>query len=156
MDKLIDINGCYVSQHGCDSAFYSVYMFYANGLFTIATTGNLTPELILCFEQGGKSNICMYPLWGTYRVEGEYIKTQTIRPEGNGCVIFRDYKILPDKKIVNISDYVEPQYTNLGYMGNYPSFTTSACEKAAGFYSLKSKRDSTDCYLLKKKWFIGK
>ena len=156
LDKLIDINGYYISQHGCDSAFYSMYMFYPDGLFTIATTSKISDELIDCFEKGGKSNICRYPLWGTYRIEGNLIKTQAVRTEGNGCVIFRDYRILPDKKIVNVSDYVQPQYTNLGYMENYPSFTENSCEKVAEFYTLESKRDSTECPLLKKKWFRDK
>lgn len=153
LDKLIDINGYYISTHGCDTSFYSIYMFYPNGLFTIATTTEITSELIDCFQNGGASNICKYPLWGTYRIEDNMIKTQTIRMEGNGCTIFRDYKILPDKSILNISDYVQPEYTNLGYMNNYPSFTSNPCEKKAQFYPLKTKRDSTECLLLKKKWF---
>ena len=154
LDKLININGYYISEHGCDSAFFSIYMFYPDGLFTIATTSRITDELTDCFENGGKNNICKYPLWGTYIVEGDIIKTQVIRPEGNGCVIFRDYRILPNREITNISDYVQPEYTNLGYMENYPSFTSNPCEKAAKFYPLKNKRDSSECTLLKKKWFL--
>lgn len=155
-DKLINIEGYYVSQHGCDSSFFSVYMFYPTGLFTIATTSKLLPELTDCFEKGGKSAICKYPLWGTYRIEGDLIRTQVIRPEGNGCTIFRDYKILPDGNIVNVSDYVEPRYTNLKYMENYPSFKDNPCETEAVFYPLQSKRDSTDCPWLRKKWFWDK
>lgn len=156
LEKRIDINGYYVSQHGCDSSFFSVYTFYPNGLFTIATTSILSPELTECFVKGGNSNICEYPLWGTYRIENDLIKTQVIRLEGNACTIFRDYQILPDGSIVNVSDYVEPQYTNLGYMENYPSFRNNDCKKAATFYPLATKRDSTDCPLLKKKWFWKK
>lgn len=153
LNRLIDINGYYVSRHGCDSTLYSMYMFYENGLFTIATTSLLQPGLISCFETGGNSKICNYPLWGTYRIEGDLIKTQTIRPEGNWFVIFRDYRILPDGNIVNISDYVQPQYINLGYMANYPSFTSNLCEEKAEFFPMKTKRDSTESFLLKKKWF---
>ena len=153
LDKLIDINGYYISQRECDSTFYSIYMFYSDGLFTIATASKISPELIQCFENGGTSKIYQYPLWGIYKVEDDLIKTQVIRLEGNGCVIFRDYRILPDKQIINISEYVQPEYTNLGYMANYPSFTSNACEKPAEFYSLTSKRDSIECPLLKKKWF---
>lgn len=153
LEKLIDINGYYVSPLGCDTSFYSVYMFYPDGLFTIATTSQLLPELIDCFANGGKSNVCKYPLWGTYRIDGDLIKTQTIRMEGDGCTIFRDYRILPDGSIVNVSDYVQPEYTSLGYMENYPSFTRNLCEKAALFYSLPSKRNVTDCPFLNKKWF---
>lgn len=153
LDKLIDINGYYVSQFGCDSMFYLMYMFYPNGLFTIATTSEILPELIDCFKTGGRSDICKYPLWGTYKVEGDLIKTQVIREEGNKCVIFRDYKILQDKSIINISDYIQPEYTNLGYMQNYPSLKDNPCSKKADFYPLKSKRDSTECPFIKKKWF---
>lgn len=156
LEKLIDINGYYVSQHACDLSFYSVYMFYPGGLFTIATTSELLPDLVDCFGGGGKSAVCSYPLWGTYKVEGELIRTQTIRMEGNGCVIFRDYRILPDKKLINISDYVQPEYTNLGYMENYPSFKENSCGKTARFYPLETKRNIADCPLLNKKWFKNK
>lgn len=151
LDQLIDINGYYVSHHGCDTAFYSIYMFYSTGLFMIATASQLSDELINCFEIGGKSKMCRYPLWGTYIIEGDLIKTQTIRQEGNGFVIFRDYRILSDGSIVNVSDYVQPQYINLGYMINYPSFTNNPCEEKAEFFPMRTKRDSTECFLLKKK-----
>ena len=156
LDKLVDIDGYYISPYGCDSIFYSIYMFYPNGLFTIATTSEILPEIIDCFGNGGQSRICKYPLWGTYRIEGDLIKTQAIRQEGNMCVIFRDYKILSDGSIVNISDYVEPKYTNLGYMENYPSFKENPCPQKAEFYKLKTKRDSTECPFLIKKWFWNK
>lgn len=151
--QLIDINGYYIAQHGCDSALYSVFMFYPDGLFTIATTSHVSPELIDCLEKGGASNICKYPLWGIYRIEGNLIKTQVLRTEGHGCTIFRDYRILEDKNIVNISDYVQPEYTNLGYMANYPSFKDNPCSRIAKFHPLKSKRNQSECPLLKKKWF---
>lgn len=153
LDQLIDINGYYISEYGCDSSFYSIYMFYANGLFSIATASVIDNELVDCFVNGGNSNLCKYPLWGTYQLEGTLIKTQAIRAEGNGCVIFRDYQILPDKSIVNIRDYVQPEYTNLGYMENYPSFSNNPCEKKAIFFSTEVKRDSTECPFLHKKWF---
>ncbi|NDW17298.1 hypothetical protein D0T53_00020 [Dysgonomonas sp. 216] len=153
LDKRINIEGCYISQFGCDSAFFSVYMFYPDGLFTIATASNFDSELITCFEKGGDSRACKYPLWGTYRLDGDLIRTQTIRTEGNGCVVFRDYRILPDGSIVNVSDYVDPDKTNLGYMQNYPSYKTNECEVVATFRPLQTKRDRTDCPFLKKKWF---
>jgi len=156
LEKLIDINGYYISQHGCDTSFYSIYMFYPDGLFTIATTSQILPELIDCFKNGEKSAVCKYPLWGTYRIEGNLIKTQVLRMEGDGCVIFRDYKILLDGNIINVSDYVQPEYTSLGYMENYPSFTANPCEKIALFHPLSSKRNISDCPLLNKKWFNNK
>lgn len=153
LDTLIDTDGYYTVQRACDSTFHSLFMFYPNGLFTIATTSEMLPELIDCFENGGRSTICKYPLWGTYRIEGDVIKTQVIRTEGNGCVIFRDYKIGSDRSIINISDYVHPENTNLGYMANYPSFTENPCPTAATFHPSTTKRDIKDCPLLKKRWF---
>lgn len=139
----IDINGYYVSPHGCDSSFFSLYMFYPDGLFLIATTSEISPELIDCFLQGGKSTVCDYPLWGLYEVVGDTIKTQVLRSEGGGCVIFRDYQInVSTRKIQNISDYVEPSQTNLGYMKNYPSFYNNKCSQIAKFYPMSSKRTS--------------
>ncbi|MBK5722963.1 hypothetical protein JGH11_19005 [Dysgonomonas sp. Marseille-P4677] len=154
LDKLIDIDGCYVSPFGCDSNFFSVYMFYPDGLFTIATATDVSSELVSCFAQGGQSTVCQYPLWGVYAVEGDTIKTQVLRMEGGGCVIFRDYKILPDRSIVNISDYVDPHNTSLGYMANYPSFKANECETRAVFYPLQAKRSKDECPLLKKRWFV--
>lgn len=156
LDKLIDIDGYYVSQRECDSTFFSMYMFYPNGLFTIATMSSLHPELTECFAKGGNSPLSKYPIWGTYRIEGNLIKTQVIRFEGKGWTIFRDYRIQSDGSIVNVSDYIEPEYTNLGYLENYPSFKNNDCEKLATFYQLQTKRDSTECPLLKKKWFREK
>ena len=74
-------------------------------------------------------------LWGRYTIKGDTIKPQTIRPEpeGNKCIIFRDYLILPNKQTVNISDYIEPRYANLGYMENYPSFKSNECNTIALF-----------------------
>lgn len=153
LSKLINTNGYYIAQHECDSTFYSVFMFFEDGLFNIATTSEVSLELISCFELGGTSNICKYPLWGIYQLEDNIIRTQVLRPEAGGCTIFRDYKILSDGNIINISDYVQPEYTNLGYMENYPSFRDNPCKIEARFYPTATKRDSTECPLLKKKWF---
>jgi len=142
LDTLINTNGYYISQYACDTAFYSMYLFFPNGLFTIATTSRITPELIDYFEAGGMSKTIQYPLWGTYQIEGDLIKTQVIRTEGSSCVIFRDYRILPDGMIENISDFVEPQYTRLSYMANYPSFKDNPCKIPAEFHPLKLKMNN--------------
>ncbi|MDH6355011.1 hypothetical protein M2132_001348 [Dysgonomonas sp. PH5-45] len=152
LENRININGCYVSPMGCDSSFFSVYMFYPDGLFCIATTSYVSEDLIACFAEGGTSSLCRYPIWGTYRLAGDTIKTQAIRTDGGGFVVFRDYRIL-DGGIVNISDYVQPRYSNLGYMANYPSFTDNPCPKVARFYPLASRRDATDCPFFRKSWF---
>lgn len=153
LDRQIDLEGFYVSEHGCDSTFYSMYMFYPDGLFTIATTSEISEELINCFEKGGKSIICYYPEWGTYRLDGDTIKTQTIRTDGGGCIIFRDYLVTKDSLLINLSDYVEADYTAMAYMKNYPSFGNNACQKPAFFYPLSHKRRSSDCPFIGKKWF---
>ncbi|PXV62117.1 hypothetical protein CLV62_12272 [Dysgonomonas alginatilytica] len=153
LDTLINIDGYYVAQRECDSTFSSVFMFYPDGLFTIATTSDVS-NLKDCFENGGKSNLCQYPSWGTYRIEGNTIKTQTIRQEGMGIsTIFRDYEIGDAQTLINISDYVVPQNTNLGYMKDYPSFLENQCPEVATFYPLGKKRSEKDCPLLNKKWF---
>lgn len=153
LDTLININGYYVTQRECDSTFFSAFMFYPDGLFTIATASNIS-DLTDCFENGGKSNFCQYPSWGTYRVTGDTIKTQTIRQEGMGiCTIFRDYEIKGAEILINISDYVYPHNTNLGYMKDYPSFQKNKCAKATAFYPLAKKRNREDCPFITKKWF---
>lgn len=152
----IDINGYYVTTRECDSSFFSVFMFYPDGLFTIATSSNV--DMVTgCFSSGGKAVICQYPLWGTYRLSGDTIKTQTIVIEGMGTsCIFRDYLIRPDKKIVNISDYAHAEKSKLMYMKNYPSFKINPCKTPAQFYPLSHKRDKKDCPYISKKWFYGK
>lgn len=40
----------------------------------------------------------------------------------------------------------------LGYMANYPSFTNNPCEEKAEFFPMNTKRDSTECFLLRKKF----
>lgn len=156
LDSIIDINGYYVSERECDTAFYSVFMFYPDGLYTVATTSDVS-MVADCFSHGGKSRICQYPSWGTYRIKGDTIKTQTIIIEGMGtATIFRDYLILPDKSMMNISDYVQPEKTRLMFMANYPSFHTNSCGKASRFFPLENKRDKSECPYLKSKWFTGK
>lgn len=156
LSSRIDIEGYYVSARECDSTFFSVFMFYADGLFTIATTSDID-MITECFSIGGKSKICQYPLWGTYRISGDTIKTQTIVIEGmaTSC-IFRDYLIRTDNSIVNISDYVNPDNSKLMYMRNYPSFYINSCPASAQFYPLADKRSMSDCPYLRKKWFYRK
>jgi hypothetical protein len=129
-------------------------MFYPDGLFTIATTSEILPELVDCFIKGGNSAICKYPLWGTYYIENDTIKTQVIREEGVGiCTIFRDYKITQGKQLININEYINPEYTKIGNMRNYPSFYSNNCPGNIMFYPLSQKRDISECPLLKRKWF---
>ncbi|MDR0863408.1 MAG: hypothetical protein LBO74_00570 [Candidatus Symbiothrix sp.] len=139
LSRLIDIDGYYVSERGCDSTFYSIYRFYPDGLFAIATASEISPELAGCFENGNHNTFCTYILQGIYVLEGDRIRTQVVWPVGNGCTVFRDYRILPDGRIVNISDYVQAEYSNLAYLKNYPSFDENPCGKAALFYKEEKK-----------------
>ena len=130
----IDLHGYYVAARGCDTTFYTVFRFYPDGLFTIATTSKLSPVLLRCFEEEASNKKCSYLLKGVYVVEGDTIKTQAVWPVGNGCTQFRDYRILPNRHIVNQSDYVEAEYSNLAYMKNYPSFYENPCGQEAQFF----------------------
>lgn len=155
LDTLIDIEGYYVLPHGCDSSFYAMFMFYSDGLFTIATTSKLMPELNDCFENGGNRPICKYPLWGIYCIDQDTIRTQTVRLEGGGFVMFRDFLINKDGSLSYLNDYVNSDHIRLGYMVNYPSFKGNDCSSIqSSFYPLSKKRDREGCPLLKKKWFI--
>lgn len=153
LSSLIRTDGVYIVQRECDSTFFSVFTFYSDGLFSI-TTASDTTLAIECFDAGGDKRLSEYPDWGTYRIEGNLIRTQTIHQEGMGiCTIFRDYEITPEGMLINVSDYVQPQYTNIGSMANYPSFRDNSCRTASSFRPLLHKRDSLHCSLTKKKWF---
>lgn len=135
LDSLIDMDGYYIAQRECDTTFFSVFRFYADGRFAIATTKSKPKELIDCFVSPNDSKICQYISWGTYRLEANSIKTETIRKEGIAkCVIYRDYEIQSDKSLINISDYVIAKNTKIGYMKNYPSFRENACSVKSKFY----------------------
>ncbi|MCC8145411.1 MAG: hypothetical protein LIO93_03010 [Bacteroidales bacterium] len=140
LDRRINIQGIYITDHACDTAFFSIFRFSSDGKFSIATSGSVTDELIDCFEKENSSKHCEYLLNGFYILQGDTIKTQVVWPIGNGCVIFRDYIIQPDKSIINTSDYVEPHYTNLAYMKNYPSFYHNPCSKKAKFYPFNRRQ----------------
>lgn len=155
IEDIININGYYVVEHGCDSSFYSMLMFYPDGLFMIATTSDVSQDLIACFSGDRVSTFCDYPIWGIYKIEGNMIKTQIYRSEGNGFTIFCDYEVLPDGSLVNLRDYVEPRYSNLGYLKNYPSFTENPCPKPAKFYPLSTKRDKSSSSLLRRGWIYS-
>lgn len=133
LHHLIPIEGIYISEHACDSNFFSIFRFYQDGRFKLATTTIINSELLMCFADKGKEKVCNYIQEGRYELKKDTIKTQTILNIGSGCVIFRDYLIFPDKSIKNISDYVQPEHTNLAYMKNYPSFYENPCSKKAKF-----------------------
>ena len=78
---LIPVNGYYAAHRACDSPLYVLFMFYTNGLFVSATDTN-AENLKPCFAANEKSKKCRYPLWGTYRIAGDTIRTQAIKQEG--------------------------------------------------------------------------
>ncbi|MDL2224471.1 hypothetical protein LJB92_04070 [Bacteroidales bacterium OttesenSCG-928-M06] len=144
LSQLIDINGLYIAEHACDSTFFSIFRFYSDGRFKIATTSTLTDDLFSCFIEMNTNNYCKYILDGLYILEKDTIKTQVIWPVGNGCTIFREYTITPDNNIINISDYVEHIYSNLAYIRNYPSFYNNPCPKKIKFIRLKDLQEVKD------------
>lgn len=153
LDTLINIDGYYIIQRECDSAFYSALMFYPDGLFSIITGSDLS-DAAGCLADNNNRTICKSISWGGYRIVNDTIKTQEVRQEGMGfCTIFRDYIMTADKNIINISDYVIPENTKIGYMRNYPSFFENLCPNAAVFSSIQTKRNLSECPYLSKKWF---
>lgn len=135
----IAIDGYYVA-NSCDTSLYTLLSFYPDGQLLSVTTSLVSEDLIDCLKIDEKSTLCENMLWGLYVISGDTIKTQTLRKEGTGCVIFRDFLINPDSTISYISDYVEPQYTLLGYMKNYPGFLSNPCNYPVLFYPIAHKR----------------
>lgn len=154
LDSLIDIDGYYLTQRNCDSSFFSTFVFYSDGLFAIATGSELN-DVNECFFSDDKTILCNNIAWGIYTVNSDTIKTQTIRQEGMAsCIIYRDYLIGKNNTLINISDYVNPKSTKIGYMSNYPSFTNSNCITNSRFFkNRKAKRKASFCPYINKKWF---
>lgn len=135
--ELIHRPGYYTLQRGCDSTFFSIFRFFPNGEYKVATSSEISNELSDCFREENENTLCKNLLSGRYRIVGDTVKTQAIWPIGNGCVIFRDYLINDKGQLINTADYVEPEYSNLGYMKNYPSFRENPCPIPAQFVPIK-------------------
>lgn len=133
LDQLIRIDGCYVFQRACDPEFFSICRFSPDGNYRVASAKTISPELIRCFVSDDQSILCNNILAGRYRLAGDTIRAEAIWPVGNGCVVFRDYLISQDKLLYNLNEYIEPDYSNLGYLRNYPSFFVNDCMKPAEF-----------------------
>lgn len=154
LDQKLNMDGYYALHRECDSAFSSVFMFYPDGLFVIATGTDLA-EVSNCLATNASSTICNYPSWGVYKLVDDTIKTQSVLVLGfTGITIFRDYLVQADGTLVNLSDYVFPENSNVGHMREYPSFTQNRCQKVAVFTPLKTKRDASQCPLMRSKWFL--
>lgn len=156
IEEQINIEGYYQFQRGCDTTLYTLIMFYSDGLFVSTTTAEKTvePELVNCFVNGGNSAICKYPLWGTYSIIDDTIKTQAVKIMGIGsCTIFRDFIMSSKGDLYNINDYLYPENTNFGDMKKYPSFFSNLCPQKALFVPMASKQNSNNCPWINKKWF---
>lgn len=155
LDKLIDINGYYITRRECDSTFKEAFIFYDNGLFAIVTGTDLT-EASKCFYTNDKTTGCENILWGLYELKHDTIRTQTLRQEGfEYYVIHRDYLIGEKQTIINLSEYVNCEKTKIGYLKNYPSFIENECQTEGVFYPRKDeKRNTRLCPLIKNKWFV--
>ena len=152
IDTLININGYFFVEEKCDEDFYCMFMFYPNGLFTLATTSLMSSNLRDCFKQGGDYNICKYPSWGTYEIKNDTIITQLIVDYGFGgwgkVMVFRDYLILPSKELLYISEYcIDKDVVTCNEAPANP------CPKVAQFVPMERKRSIQDCPWLKKGWF---
>jgi hypothetical protein len=125
-------------------------MFYPNGLFRFGLTStSVNPEnLLTSFEKENKEFYNNVP-WGIYQISGDTIYTQYIQNLGvvyGNNTLYRNYRILPDKKISCI------------YFSNNYDITNNKndCNNIAQFHSLAEIRDWRECPLLKKKWFLQK
>ena len=137
LENRIDIDGCYVFQRACDSTFFSVVCFLPQGELRIATTSDTSSFINYFFGKATDSVVSKYVSKGEYVLVGDTIKTRTIRREGIAqCPIYREYLILPNRQLINISDYVLPNEGNIGYMRNYPSFRENPCPLAVRIHSL--------------------
>ncbi len=152
IDTLINIDGYFFVEEKCRNDFYCMFMFYPNGLFTLATTSTMSSYLRDCFKQGGDYNICKYPSWGTYEINNDTIITQLIVDYGPGgwgkVMVFRDYLILPSKELLYISEYcIDKDVVTCNEAPANP------CPKVAQFVPMERKRSIQDCPWLKKGWF---
>ena len=157
LDTLINIQGYYKVPYGCDEKFYSLVMFYPNGLVTIATdddTYGSPKDIPNCFRFGGTVAVCQYPEWGLYEIKQDTIKTQVIDDLGwvyGKRIVYRNYLILQNKELQSISDYIS---IDMKIEDNGGRYIENPCPKPAEFYSSESKRDTLICPWLKKKWFF--
>lgn len=151
LDELINIDGYYVTEEKCDSPFFSISMFYPNGMLTLATVSDIDTDLISCFESGGKSWYCDYPSWGTYRIVNDTIKTQVYQDLGiwgGRFIVFRDFVVKSPTEIILVKMHCVDK--NVGACNRAPEYE---CPKASTFFPLETKRDWRESPLLKKKWF---
>lgn len=159
LDTLINTKGIYLSQRINDSSRFSMIMFYNNGIFASGDNYSIISVVIDCFD--GSMGKCEGLVWGSYKIVKDTIKTQQLWDEGvyGKYIIYRDYFILSDRKILLISDYMlednKKAYLNKYKYRKNPLYLFENVPPCR-FYPLETKRDSTQCPLLKKKWFWKK
>lgn len=144
LDTLINIEGYYSSKKELgDNDFFSIYMFYSNGIFVRTGVTMIIPEVIESFT--GKYPDCRFIDWGTYRINKDTIHAELIVTDGwlyRPETVKIDYIILPDP--------ILPKEKTTGYVVKDDSLHYMAIGE---FHPLESKRDYKDCPWLKKKWF---
>ena len=128
--NLIDTTICYITQLGCIENLFLITKFSNSGKTYSATTSSIDKDILACFQNPNKNSVlCRNILEGNYSIKSDTIYTQTIRKDGMGFVIFREFKINNDQNISLISDYIEPKYTQVGFAQNYPSFYSNSCSQ---------------------------
>ena len=130
--NLIDTNICYVTPLGCIDNFFLISKFSSSGKVYSTTTSVVDSTILVCFQdQTSKTTLCKNIIEGNYRISSDTIYTQSIRKDGMGFVIFREYKIHSDQDVSLISDYIEAKHTRVGFASNYPSFYSNDCGQLA-------------------------
>jgi len=153
LDTLINLQGYYISS-SCDPFYYTMTMFYNNGLAIHSTIpDNDVSDFFINVYEGKLKNEYSRLWWGSYVIKNDTIKLQTDVPESflypsGTFILYSDFKIFPDGKIQLVSNYL------LGDSWHYDQKVYSAdCNKPSVFFPIETKADSKKCPLLKKKWF---
>lgn len=153
LDTLINLQGYYISS-SCDPFYYTMTMFYNNGLAVNSTMSDddVSDFAINLYKGRLNNKYTQWLVWGSYVIKDDTIKLQTDIPNSflypSGTFIeYSDFKILPDGKIQLVSNYL------LGDSWHYDWKMYPDCNKPSVFFPIETKADSTKCPLLKKKWF---
>lgn len=154
LDTLININGYYISDEGCQEPRYAAFMFYPNGLFVIGFGENYEDNDADCFAGKSKTNGCLSAPWGIYEIHNDTIKTQIYQDNGNWghrFTIFRDYKIISKTELILINEYCIEKGINWCNENR-----KDRCPKVSIFLPLETKRGWRESPLMKKKWIWKK
>lgn len=128
IDSLININGIFRADKPCyypnNETYEAIFSFYINGLAHYNNS------------------------WGTYVIKKDTIKVQILFDYGPFTGIYvsnRNFLILSRNKIRPLTINGKTSPNAYECEGKFSTYT---------FYSIEQKVDSTQCPLLKKKWFV--